>query len=98
MEQGHLDSQTLIYVTGGLYKSAGFGGKNHLFVKPLSSVWLREALICDLTSRHNQNTIKRIFLATGQIEEKDSSCPAELTSPGNKGTCLSYANRKLRIV
>lgn len=36
MEQGHLDNQTFIYVTGGLYKSAGFGGKSHLFVKCLA--------------------------------------------------------------
>lgn len=98
MEQGHLDSQTVIYVTGGLYKSAGFGGKNHLFVKPLYSVWCRAALIHDLASRHNQNTIKRICLATGQTEEKDRSCPAELTSPGNKGMVLSYTNRQLRFV
>lgn len=96
VEQGHLDNQTLIYVTGGVYKSAGFGGKSHLFVKPLSSVWLREALIHDLTSR--QNTIKRTCLATGQREEKDSSIPAECTSPGNKGAGLSYANRKLKFV
>lgn len=93
MEQGHLDSQTVIYVTGGLYKSAGFGGKKQLFVKPLYSVWHRDALIHDPASRHNQNTIKRICLTTGQTEEKDRSCSAEFNFPGSEGMVLAYTDR-----
>lgn len=64
-----------------------------MFLKPLYSAWCREALIHDLASRHNQNTIKIVGVATGQTEEKDSSSSAEFTSPSNKGMVLSYTDR-----